>query len=106
MTKFLLLLASVALFGQAPGSAPPSVTTQGQPSTGPCKYTGSHTATIDLTVTAGGLPENAAVAVSSGNGCLDKQALKAVSGYHFHAAVRDGKPVPTHLRIQINFKRF
>ncbi len=112
----VLMLAPFA-FGQASGfqgnvapagqsSATPGVTMQGKPSAGLCSYSGSHTATIRLTVTPSGQPANEAIAVSTGNDCLDQQALKTVAGYHFNPAVKDGRPVATRIQIQVNYKRF
>ncbi len=91
---------------QGQGSATPGITMHGTPSAGPCSYSGSHTATIRLTVTPSGQAADEAIAVSSGNSCLDRQALKTVAGYHFNAAMRDGHAVATRIQIQVNYKRF
>lgn len=104
MTTLLLLLISAVAGGQTPANSTPSVTMPANPTTGLCKFSGSHTATVDLTVTAAGLPDDEKIFVSSGDSCLDQQALKAVSAYHFRPAIRDGQAVPTHVRIQVNFK--
>lgn len=76
---------------------------QGRPTTAACRYSGSHTATIRLTVTAAGQPKDEVIDVSSGNTCLDRQALKTVAGYHFNPAIKDGQPMETHLRLQVNY---
>ena len=77
-----------------------------KPSAGTCQYSGSHTATIRLTVTAAGTPTKEAIAVSSGYPCLDAQALQTVAGYHFKPAIKSGQTVESHIEIQVNYKRF
>lgn len=95
--------------GQTPGqsrpSAPPGVTMKDQPSAGGCKIVGSHTATIRLTVTPSGRPVDEFIDVSSGDKCLDQQALKTVAGYHFNPAVKNGQPTESHIRLQVNYKQ-
>ena len=77
---------------------------QGRATTGGCKYSGSKTATIRLTVSPNGQPTNEVIDVSSGNKCLDRQALKTVAGYHFNPAIRNGQPMESHIRLQVNYK--
>lgn len=96
--------SSGAAAPHAAGSSQPGVTMQGKPSLGSCRITGSRTTTIFLTVTPEGKPTNELVDVSSGDRCVDQQALKTVAGYHFNAATKNGQPVPTRIRIQVNYK--
>ena len=77
---------------------------QDPPSSGRCKIKGSHTATIRLTVTPHGQIMNEVVDVSSGDKCLDRQALKTVAGYHFNPAIKNGQAQESHLRLQVNYK--
>ena len=103
---FAFLFVTAAATGQTgtPSSAPPGVTMQGRPTTAGCKYSGSHTATIRLTVTPSGQTRDEAIDVSSGNKCLDRQALKTVAGYRFNPAIKNGQAQESHLRLQVNYK--
>ena len=77
---------------------------QDPPSSGRCKIKGSHTTTIRLTVTPYGQAVDEMVDVSSGDKCLDQQALKTVAGYHFNPAIKNGQPTESHIRLQVNYK--
>ena len=96
------LLPAVAALGQT--SSAPGVTMQDPASSGHCKIVGSHTATIRLTVTPSGRPVDEFIDVSSGDKCLDQQALKTVAGYHFNPAIKNGQPTESHIRLQVNYK--
>jgi TonB family protein len=37
---------------------------------------------------------------------LDKQALKAVSGWRFEPATKDGKPVAVRVKVEVDFKLY
>ena len=37
---------------------------------------------------------------------LDKQALAAVSTWKFEPATKDGKPVPVHLKVEVDFRLY
>lgn len=105
----LVSLAASAAFGQAtapPPDAPPAVVEQARPSSGDCKYTGSHTAVIRLTVTAAGNPAEESLATSSGDACLDAQAVKNVALYRFRPATRNGQAVATRIHISVNFRKY
>ncbi|MGI4828868.1 MAG: energy transducer TonB [Janthinobacterium lividum] len=99
----LILVSAVAAAGQT--SSAPGVTMKDPPSSGHCKIIGSHTTTIRLTVTPSGRPVDEFVDVSSGDKCLDQQALQTVAGYHFNPAIKNGQPVATHIRLQVNYKQ-
>ena len=98
----LVLLFAAAAVAQT--SSAPGVTMKDPASSGNCKIVGSHTATIRLTVTASGQPVDEFIDVSSGDKCLDQQALKTVAGYHFNPATKNGQPAESHIRIQVNYK--
>ncbi len=61
--------------------------------------------TVEMLVTIGasGRVSSAEIAVSSGHADLDRTAQRAVLGWHFHPAMRDGVSVPTQSMQVFNF---
>ncbi len=61
--------------------------------------------TVEMLVTIGtsGQVSSAEVAVSSGHPDLDRTAQRAVLGWHFHPAMRDGVAVPTQSMQVFNY---
>jgi TonB family protein len=57
---------------------------------------------ISLIVDANGKPQNPRVVRGLGKG-LDEKALEAVKKYSFKPAMRDGKPVPVEVTVQVKF---
>ena len=76
------------------------------PDAGTCKFEGTQTTVVQLTVTPKGLPSAETVAGSSGNPCLDRQALKTAHTYRFRPAKRDGQAAAAGLKIQVSFHHF
>jgi TonB family protein len=66
------------------------------------KYQG--TVVLWLVVDATGLPQNIRVQRALGMG-LDEEAVKAVKRWRFKPAMRDGKPVPVMINVEVNFRR-
>jgi periplasmic protein TonB len=60
---------------------------------------------ISLIVDAQGNPQNPRVVRPLGMG-LDEKALEAVRKYKFKPAVKDGKPVPVMMSIEVNFRLY
>jgi TonB family protein len=60
------------------------------------------TVLVSLIVGADGLPKNPKVARALGMG-LDEKAIEAVRQYRFKPAMKDGKPVPVQMSIEIDF---
>jgi periplasmic protein TonB len=60
--------------------------------------------TVRLDVTVEGLPDAVAVEHGSGDQCIDDDAVVAVQRYRFRPATRSGKPVRSHIRVQVDFK--
>lgn len=58
---------------------------------------------ISLLVTAEGLPADIQVEKPLGYG-LDEKAMQAVSAYRFQPAMRDGKPVPVRIKVEVSFR--
>jgi len=58
---------------------------------------------VSLIVDAQGMPQNARVIKGLGYG-LDEQAVAAVNQYRFKPAMKDGKPVPVMIKVEVNFK--
>ena len=56
-----------------------------------------------LVVNAGGLPQDIKVQKSLGMG-LDIEAIKAVRQWRFQPAMKDGKPVPVMINVQVSFR--
>ena len=62
------------------------------------------TVVLWLVVDATGLPQNIRVQRALGMG-LDEEAVKAVKRWRFKPAMRDGKPVPVMINVEVNFRR-
>jgi protein TonB len=60
---------------------------------------------VALVVDDRGLPKNIRVERGVGMG-LDEKAIEAVRQYRFKPAMKDGKPVPVELWIEVNFQIF
>jgi periplasmic protein TonB len=60
---------------------------------------------ISVIVDAHGYPQNPRVARSLGMG-LDEKALEAVQKYRFRPAMKDGKPVPVMILVEVNFRLY
>jgi len=60
---------------------------------------------ISLVVDARGNPQNPRVMQSLGMG-LDEKALEAVRRYRFKPAMKDGRPVPVRITVEVNFRLF
>jgi len=60
---------------------------------------------ISVIVDARGYPQNPRVIRSLGMG-LDEKALEAVQLYRFKPAMKDGKPVPVMMTVQVNFRLY
>jgi protein TonB len=60
---------------------------------------------ISVIVDAHGYPQNPRVARSLGMG-LDEKALEAVQRYRFKPAMKDGKPVPVMILVEVNFRLY
>ncbi|RRA47179.1 energy transducer TonB [Acidipila sp. EB88] len=67
------------------------------------KYQG--VVTLTLIVDAQGSPQRVRVARALGMG-LDEKAIEAVRQYKFRPAMKDGKPVPVEINIEVNFQLF
>jgi len=61
------------------------------------------TVVLWLVVNAGGLPQDIKVQKSLGMG-LDIEAIKAVRQWPFQPAMKDGKPVPVMINVEVNFR--
>ncbi len=60
---------------------------------------------ISIVVDAQGYPRNLRVVRSLGMG-LDEKALEAVRKYRFKPALKNGKPVPAMMTIEVNFRLY
>ncbi len=60
---------------------------------------------ISIVVDAHGFPQNLRVVRALGMG-LDEKALEAVRGYRFKPALKNGKPVPAIMTIEVNFRLY
>jgi len=56
-----------------------------------------------LIVDADGLPQEIKVQRAQGMG-LDEEAIKAVQQWRFQPAMKDGKPVPVMINVEVNFR--
>ena len=61
------------------------------------------TVVLWLVVDANGLPQEIKVQHSLGMG-LDEEAIKAVRQWRFQPALKDGKPIPVMVNVQVNFR--
>jgi TonB family protein len=60
---------------------------------------------ISIVVDTRGYPQNPRVVRSLGMG-LDEKALEAVSRYRFKPALKNGKPVPAIITVEVNFRLY
>jgi TonB family protein len=60
---------------------------------------------LALIVDTNGIPQNVHVVQSLGMG-MDEKAIEAVSRYRFKPAMKDGKPVPVMVNIEVNFRLY
>jgi TonB family protein len=86
-----------------PGMVAPGIKSSVQSDLSACKlhphYIGS--TLVALTVDATGKPKDISVATSSGNECVDKSALAAVSHYKFTPGRRDGVPLSLNTTLTV-----
>jgi protein TonB len=61
--------------------------------------------TVEIIVDAQGNPQNPRVVRPLGMG-LDEKAIEAVRKYRFKPAMKDGKPVPVKISVEINFRLY
>jgi TonB family protein len=59
---------------------------------------------ISLTVTKEGKPLDIKLEHSSGNQCIDQQAIQLAAGYTFRPARKFGGPVASHIVLQMKFE--
>ena len=107
---FVLALAAPIVFGQGsvqeiPQHATPVPTHIAQP-----EYTDDArnskiegAVLLQVEVDEKGIPTSAKVVRSLDSG-LDKKAIEAALKWRFKPALKDGKPVPSSAKIEINFK--
>lgn len=67
------------------------------------KYQG--TVVVSLVVGSDGKPHSVHIAHSLGMG-LDEKAIEAVQQWRFEPALKDGRPVPVAVNIEVNFRLF
>ena len=60
---------------------------------------------ISIIVDSRGYPQSPRVVRSLGMG-LDEKALDAVRRYRFKPAMKDGKPVPVMITVEVNFRLY
>jgi protein TonB len=60
---------------------------------------------ITVVVDAQGVPHNPVVVQRLGEG-LDEKALEVIPRYRFKPGLKDGRPVPTRITIEVNFRLF
>jgi protein TonB len=60
---------------------------------------------VSVIVNKEGLPKDPQVERSAGHG-LDEKALESICKYRFSPATRDGKPIATRIRVEINFRLY
>jgi len=60
---------------------------------------------ISIVVDTRGYPQNLRVVRALGMG-LDEKALEAVRKYRFKPALKNGKPVPAIMTIEVNFRLY
>ncbi|MCX8099735.1 MAG: TonB family protein [Geminicoccaceae bacterium] len=115
---------SASLAAPGPGGAgdAPAASGEGEPSLPPGFVTGSPdnplpryptaarrrgiegTVTLDVLVSAEGLPERVAIARSSGSGLLDEAALEAVRRWRFRPARRGTEAVEGRVTVPVTFR--
>jgi TonB family protein len=67
------------------------------------KYQG--VALVSMIVDAHGIPQNVRIVKPLGYG-LSEKAIEAVMKYRFKPAMKDGKPVPVKVNIEVHFRLY
>lgn len=62
------------------------------------------TSLLDVVVGVEGKPTQVQLVQSSGNAALDQAAQARIPEWQFKPATRNGQPVPTTIRVPVNFK--
>ena len=60
---------------------------------------------MSVTIDANGMPQNVRVARSF-IPSLDVKAVEAINQYRFKPAMKDGKPVPVMITVEVNFRLY
>jgi TonB family protein len=96
--------SSGPIFRMPKGVSPPKVTSQHEPEFSDparlAKFQG--TMTLGLLVDTSGVPTN--IHILSPLGCgLDEKAVRAVQGWRFRPAEKDGRPVAVEIAVEVDF---
>ena len=111
MTKQLalamLMLQFVHNAPNMPVLTPPTLRYSLQPQLADCHLTAPYTfaAIVSITVKTDGNADKVRIAHTSGNGCVDKQAVAAGTHFRFSPALKESKPVPTTIQLTMNMAR-
>ena len=91
-----------------PSTVPPRAVSTSQPNLDRCAKPAigeKLSVLLHLVVMEDGLPDSIRVERSSGDSCVDDNAVSTVQRYRFRPATRDGKPVSMAINIQVNFEK-
>ena len=90
-----------------PVMTPPTLRYSLQPQLADCNLTApyKYTATVSMTVKIDGNTDNVHIAKTSGNACVDRQAIAAGTHFRFSPALKESKPVPLTIQLNMNMAR-
>lgn len=103
----ILLLQFVRETPHIPVLTPPTLRYSLQPQLADCHLTPPYkfAAEVSITVNTQGNAQNVRIAHTSGNPCVDKQAVAAGAHFRFSPALKESRPVPTTVTLTMNMAK-
>ncbi len=83
---------------------PPQVVKAPALDTGSCRNASRSkwSVTVNIVIDKDGKPQHATITTTSGDACVDAQALRTAAGYVFTPAMEAGKAVSSEMKIIMN----
>ena len=103
----ILLLQFVRETPNMPMVTPPTLRYSLQPQLADCHLTPPYkfAAVVSITVDPAGNAQNVHIAHTSGNPCVDKQAVAAGTHFRFSPSLKESKPIPATIQLTMNMGR-
>jgi TonB family protein len=103
----VLLIQFVRETPNIPVMTAPTLRYSLQPNLADCHLTPPYklAAIVSITVNTEGNAQNVHIAHTSGNPCVDKQAVAAGTHFRFSPALKESRPVPTTITLTMNVGR-
>ena len=103
----ILLIQFVRETPNIPVMTPATLRYSLQPNLADCHLTPPYkfAANVSITVDTAGNEQSVHIAHTSGNPCVDKQAVAAGAHFRFSPALKESRPIPTTLTLTMNMGR-